>query len=235
VQDLQIIGSAPSSIGAAKQDVVFSNTGSVTAAVHRTGGTAVSGSVRLFGGSPHYIDVSASLDASGSYTFTGVPAGVYSVTAAINHPQGTSVNGSATVTVTVRDSGTSNNLVTRTFNVTVDQVNQAPTISAITNRVIAVSTSTPAIPFTINDADTPAASLTLSASSDNVAVVPVGSIVFGGSGNNRTVTVTPAFGQTGVANVTITVSDGTNSSSTTFQLTVSPKPSAPGNFHIASQ
>jgi hypothetical protein len=143
--------------------------------------------------------------------------------------------GSATITVTVRDSGTSNNLVTRTFNVTVDQVNQAPTISAITNRVIAVSTSTPAIPFTINDADTPVANLTLSATSDNTGVVPVGSIVFGGTGNNRTVTVTPVFGQTGVANITITVSDGTNTSSTSFQLTVSPKPAAPGNFHIASQ
>lgn len=143
--------------------------------------------------------------------------------------------GSSTITVTVHDSGTSNNLVTRTFNVAVSQVNQPPTISGITNRVIAVSSSTPAIPFTINDADTAVANLSLSGSSDNTAVVPIGSIVFGGSGNNRTVTVTPVFGQTGVANITITVSDGTNTSSTTFQLTVSPKPAAPGNFHIASE
>lgn len=143
--------------------------------------------------------------------------------------------GSATVTVTVRDSGTSNNLVTRTFNVTVDQVNQPPTITAITNRVIAVSTATSAIPFTISDAETAASSLSLTADSDNLGVVPVGSIVFAGSGNNRTVTVTPTFGQTGVAHITITVSDGTDSSSTAFQLTVSPKPAAPGNFHVASQ
>jgi len=143
--------------------------------------------------------------------------------------------GNATVTVTVRDSGTSNNLVTRTFNVTVNAVNQPPIVSTITNRVIAVSTSTPAIPFTVSDVETPAASLTVSASSDNVSVVPLSGIVFGGSGANRTVTVTPAVGQTGVANITITVSDGTDSSSTTFQLTVSPKPAAPGNFHIASQ
>src|SRR4029077_5179321 len=69
-------------------------------------------------------------NATGSLTFTPV----------------TDQFGSATVTVTVRDSGTSNNLVTRTFKVTVDQVTQPPTISAITNRVIAVSTATPAIP-----------------------------------------------------------------------------------------
>jgi hypothetical protein len=143
--------------------------------------------------------------------------------------------GNATVTVTVRDSGTSNNLVTRTFNVTVNAVNQPPIVSTITNRVIAVSTSTPAIPFTVSDVETPAANLTVSASSDNLSVVPLSGVVFGGSGGNRTVTVTPAVGQTGVANITVTVSDGTDSSSTTFQLTVSPKPAAPGNFHIASQ
>jgi hypothetical protein len=143
--------------------------------------------------------------------------------------------GSATITVTVRDSGTSNNLVTRTFNVTVEQVNQPPVVSAITNRVIAVSTSTPAIPFTINDAETAASSLTLSASSDNLTVVPLSGIVFGGSAGNRTVTVTPTPGQTGVVHITVTVSDGTDTTSTTFQLSVVPRPGAPGNFHIASQ
>jgi hypothetical protein len=156
-------------------------------------------------------------------------------TASLSFKPVTNQFGTATVTVTVRDSGTSNNLVTRTFNVTVNAVNQPPLVSTITNRVIAVSTSTAAIPFTVSDAETPAGSLTVSASSDNLAVVPVSGIVFGGSGGNRTVTVTPAAGQTGVASITITVSDGTDSSSTTFQLTVAPKPAAPGNFHLVSQ
>jgi hypothetical protein len=101
--------------------------------------------------------------------------------------------------------------------------------------VIAVSTSTPAIPFTVSDVETPAASLTVSANSDNPAVVPLSGIVFGGSGGNRTVTVTPTAGQTGVVNITINVSDGTDTTSTSFQLTVVPKPAPPGNLHIASQ
>jgi hypothetical protein len=143
--------------------------------------------------------------------------------------------GNATVTVTVRDSGTSNNVVTRTFNVTVNAVNQPPVVSTITNRVIAVGTSTPAIPFTVSDVETPAASLTVSGGSDNLTLVPLSGIVFGGSGGNRTVTVTPAAGQTGAANITVSVSDGTDTTSTSFQLTVAPKPAAPGNFHIASQ
>ncbi len=39
--------------------------------------------------------------------------------------------------------------------------------------------------------------------------MPTANIVFGGSGANRTVTVTPAANQTGTATITVTVSDGT--------------------------
>jgi hypothetical protein len=137
--------------------------------------------------------------------------------------------------VTVNDGGASNNIVTRTFNVAVGQVNQPPTISAVANRVIGSSTSTPAIAFTIGDLETPLASLTLSGGSDNSTLVPPSGIAFGGSGANRTVTVTPTPGQTGVAQITLTVSDGTDTASSSFQLTVVPRPAAPGNFHIASQ
>src|SRR5207245_3606466 len=49
---------------------------------------------------------------------------------------------------------------------------------------------------------------------------PEGSIVFGGSGANRTVTVTPAANQNGLVTITVTVSDGQLSTSTGFQLTV---------------
>ena len=59
-------------------------------------------------------------------------------------------------------------------------------------------------------------------------------IVFGGSGSNRTVTVTPEAGQTGVANITITVSDGTDTAETVFQLSVRPRPAAPGGLRIVS-
>jgi hypothetical protein len=49
----------------------------------------------------------------------------------------------------------------------------------------------------------------------------VGNIVFGGSGANRTVTVTPAAGKTGMATVTIQVSDSMGSKgSTAFAIVV---------------
>ena len=76
------------------------------------------------------------------------------------------------------------------------------------------------IPLVIADQDTPVTNLTLSANSSNPTLVPLSKIVFGGSGTNRTATVTPAAGQTGTAVLTLTVSDGTNSASDTFMFTV---------------
>ena len=64
-------------------------------------------------------------------------------------------------------------------------------------------------------------------------MLPAG-IVFGGSNGNRTVTVTPEPGQTGVANITITVSDGTDTASSVFQLSVRQRPAAPGALRVAS-
>ena len=156
---------------------------------------------------------------SGSLTFTPVA----------------STSGSATVTVTVNDGAASNNIVSRSFNVTVNHVNVPPTITTITNRVIAVGTATGPIPFTIGDAETPASSLTLSASSDDQAVVPDANITFGGSNGDRTVTVTPTTGVTGVTLITITVSDGTATATSEFELTVARKPAPPGNLRLTSQ
>jgi hypothetical protein len=146
----------------------------------------------------------------------------------------TNAFGSATITVTVNDGGASNNVVSQTFTVTVNQVNGPPSISSIADRIVAVDTATPAIPFTVSDAETPSSSLTVSGNSDNTTLVPNARIVFGGSGGNRTVTVTPAAGQTGVATITVTVGDGTDSASTSFRLSVRQRPGAPGGLRIVS-
>ena len=45
-------------------------------------------------------------------------------------------SGSATVTVSVNNGGASNNIVTQTFTVTVNAVNQAPTLNALNNLTI---------------------------------------------------------------------------------------------------
>jgi hypothetical protein len=95
-----------------------------------------------------------------------------------------------------------------------------PTISDITNLTTALNTPSGPVPFTISAPDTTASNLVLSASSSNPTLIPTNNIVFGGSGTNRTVTLTPATNQAGSALITVTVSDGVNTASDTFTLTV---------------
>ncbi len=75
----------------------------------------------------------------------------------------------------------------------------------------------------------------MTGASSNPALVPVSNIVFGGSGANRTVTVTPAANQTGTATITVTVSDGQLSTPTSFLLTVTAVNDAPTITPIPNQ
>ncbi|MBI5494768.1 MAG: tandem-95 repeat protein [Deltaproteobacteria bacterium] len=127
--------------------------------------------------------------------------------------------GTATITVTVTD--LNGGTATRSYLVTVNSVNDLPTITAIANQIVNEDTPTSALAFTVGDVETPAANLNLAATSDNTTLVPVSNIVFGGSGANRTVTVTPALNQSGTALITVIVSDangGTGSRSFTLQV-----------------
>jgi hypothetical protein len=125
--------------------------------------------------------------------------------------------GSATITVTVSD-GSANAI--DTFLLTVNAVNDAPTISNITDQSIGVNTLTNSLPFTLGDVETPVAALTMSGTSSNQALVADGSVFFGGSGANRTVTVVPEAHQIGTATISVSVSDGAITSTDTFVLTV---------------
>lgn len=100
--------------------------------------------------------------------------------------------------------------------------NTAPTISDVANQSTSVGVATSALAVTVGDAETAVGSLTLAGSSSNTTLVPNANIVFGGSGASRTVTVTPAAGQSGTATITLTVTDGGGLTATdTFTLTVS--------------
>jgi formylglycine-generating enzyme required for sulfatase activity len=110
--------------------------------------------------------------------------------------------------------------------------NTAPTISDIAARSISQGSSTGALAFTINDAQTAASALQLSANSSNTNLVPKSNIVFGGSGKNRTVTVTPIRSRTGTATITVTVSDGKLSRSDNFLLTVRANVAVPTGFAL---
>ncbi|HYH68696.1 MAG TPA: hypothetical protein VD866_28645, partial [Urbifossiella sp.] len=103
--------------------------------------------------------------------------------------------------------------------------NTPPSTSDVANQTVPAGGSTGALPVTVSDAETAAASLNLTATSSNPALVPAGAIVLGGSGASRTVTVTPAAGQFGSATITLTVTDGGAMTATdTFTVTVPPPP-----------
>jgi hypothetical protein len=100
--------------------------------------------------------------------------------------------------------------------------NTPPTISAIPDQLIARGSATGAIAFTVGDN---AGGLTVTAASSNTTLVPLANIVLGGTGNARTVTVTPVTGQSGTATITVTVTDsGGLSSRETFVVTVNAPP-----------
>jgi hypothetical protein len=125
--------------------------------------------------------------------------------------------GSTTISISVSDGV---NTTSNQFLLTVG----APAISAISDQSTPVDTATAAIAFTISDTETAAGSLTVSAVSSNPGLVPSDSsgISFGGSGANRTITLTPAAAQAGLTTITVSVSDGINTTSTSFVLTVNP-------------
>lgn len=72
----------------------------------------------------------------------------------------------------------------------------------------------------IDDNDTPLANLVLSAVSSNTSIVDASGLSFSGTGNQRTLTVTPQTGISGNVNIDVTVSDASNNASESFNLTV---------------
>ncbi|MDB5341498.1 MAG: Repeat family, partial [Planctomycetaceae bacterium] len=128
-------------------------------------------------------------------------------------------SGVTTITLTVSDGNSSSS---DAFSLTVISLPDAPTISHIPDRTTNEDVAPPAQSFIIGDTDSPLNTLTVTAHSSNPAVVPDANILLSGSGASRTLNVTPLPNQSGTVSVTLTVSDGTQSSQDTFTLTILP-------------
>ena len=103
----------------------------------------------------------------------------------------------------------------------------APTISTIAGQTLAEDTPATPIAFSVADAQTAESSLIVTATSSNAALLPSASLVLGGSGGARTLGFTPLANASGTTTITVTVSDGLLSTSTSFVLTVQPVNDAP--------
>ena len=168
--------------------------------------TAVSGNTGLI---PNPTVNYTSANTTGTLTFTPV----------------TNANGTAIITVTVNDGGTINSNVIQFFTVTVNAVNQLPTMNAIGNLVINEN----AILQTVNLSGITSGAanenqvLTVTASSSNTGLIPNPTVNYTGTNSTGSLTFTPVVNKTGAATVTVTVNDGGTSNNIvtrTFTVTV---------------
>jgi uncharacterized repeat protein (TIGR03806 family) len=126
--------------------------------------------------------------------------------------------------------------LTATVSITVSGSNDLPTVSSIADQTIDEDTSLELLPFSIGDVETASESLALTPSSSNPGLIPTSAIILGGSGANRTVTVSPAANEYGVATITLAVSDADGgSASSSFVVSVNAVNDPPVISMIADQ
>lgn len=113
---------------------------------------------------------------------------------------------------------------TNVVNLTTEQdINEPPTISSILDQSVkAGSGPSGAIAFTVGDPETEASQLLLSASSSNESLIPNSAIQLSNSQSGSSISLSPASGQVGSSIITVYVTDGVNTVSETFQVSVEP-------------
>jgi|GEM_PF-705877 len=154
------------------------------------------------------------------------------VTCSVSLTPATNLSGTVALNISATDGQYTD---TKSFNLTIDGVNDAPTISAISAQ------STPedqakSISFTIADVDGALTCDTnrLSYTSGNSArVATTGAVTWSGTSGSCAANVTPVANATGTVSITFTVNDGANggsgslSAASTFDLTIDPANDAP--------
>jgi hypothetical protein len=96
-------------------------------------------------------------------------------------------------------------------------------MSAIEDQTIAMNSVTDALALTVGDVDDAPGTLVIRVESSNATLTPSDALVIEGSGQHRTLTVTPAANEHGSAMITLIVADPNGAEfRTSFTLTVTP-------------
>ena len=144
--------------------------------------------------------------------------------------------GTALITVTVKDNGGTANggqdTISRTFLVTVNYVNDPPTLQAIPNQVMNENSSACLLALTgisAGDADDSRQTLTITAVSNNPALIPNPTVGYTSPQATGTLTFTPAANAYGSALITVVVKDnggtangGQDTTRVSFRVSVRP-------------
>lgn len=129
-------------------------------------------------------------------------------------------SGRTTITITVTDEDGQS--ASDTFELSVNSNGGPPTISDLSDQTTLQNQPTLVIQFTIDDVETSAQLLTVSATSSNPSLVPNSAILLGGIGTERVLVLVPETGQVGITTIRLAVEDlDGHSTSKSFQLTVS--------------
>jgi len=113
------------------------------------------------------------------------------------------------------------NSKTDKFLLTINSINDRPTISPIGDQVTQSGQSTVPVYFSIGDVETASSNLVVTATSTNLTLMhPTNSFTLGGTDNLRTLILSPLAGQVGTDLITVTVDDGDLTTNEVFTLTV---------------
>lgn len=136
-------------------------------------------------------------------------------------------NGAANVTLRVIDP--EGNQAQSTFAVSIAPVNDPPAVGSISEVIVPLGTASASVAFTVQDPDSAAAGLSLSAASSDPGLVPITDLVLGGSGSQRTLLIKPSAAQSGESVITLTISDGALFATRSFRFAVANL--GPGDDH----
>lgn len=135
-------------------------------------------------------------------------------------------NGIVQVTIRATDAGLVT--TTRTFQVTINPVNDLPTLTVTFSQLTTRSSASASIVFNIGDVESAPGELTVETSSSNTTLIPNANLLMGGADATRTLTIFPVFGLTGTSDITVTVRDPDGgSTSQVFVVTVIPNNQPP--------
>ena len=154
----------------------------------------------------------------------------------------TSANGTATIKVIVTDNGgTANggvNAVTNTFVVTVNPVNDAPTLNALAPLTINEDAGLQIVGLsglTAGGADESTQTFTVTATSSNLSLIPNPTVNHTGTNATGTISFTPVAHANGTVTLKVVVTDnggtangGKNAVTNQFTVTINPVNDAPG-------
>jgi hypothetical protein len=136
----------------------------------------------------------------------------------ITYTPSTNQSGNVNLTVTAID--TDNLSLSTTVELTVISINDAPTISSINPHNMNEDESIQII-FTVQDIES--SSLLVSVLSADQSLISDSNLILANDGGLYTLTVTPNTYQVGQTDISITASDGTDSTTVTFSITVNEK------------